>query len=305
MIIGVDNGNANTKTVHNVFVSGVTEHGVKPPIGDEILEYNGKYYTLSTTRNPYERDKTSSNSCFVLTLFGIAKEIIAENNFDRIIDIDLGVGLPPEHYGLQMVKFKNYFMSFGDTVQFNYNGRDFNVKINSVNVFPQAYAAVAQKASDLKKYSRTYIIDVGGYTTDVLLLSKGKPDMTYCRSMENGIIKMNNMIKGRVSSTHGNSIEEEHIYDVLTGVETCLSDGVIESIEEGTARHAHMILNELRELGIDLQSNPAIFVGGGALLLKKYIESSDMVTKAEFVADISANAVGYTMLTKAVVNRRK
>ena len=45
MIIGVDNGNANTKTVHTVFTSGITEHDVKPPIGDELIKYKDKYYS--------------------------------------------------------------------------------------------------------------------------------------------------------------------------------------------------------------------------------------------------------------------
>ncbi len=305
MIIGVDNGNANTKTVHSVFVSGITEHELKPPIGDEILKYDGKYYTLSANRNPYERDKTETINCFILTLFGIAKEIISENVFDNIVEVDLAVGLPPEHYALQMEKFKKYFKSRGEIISFVYNNRTFTLKIKSVNVFPQAYAAVAQKSSELKKFSRTYIIDIGGYTIDVLLLSKGKPDLTYCRSIENGIIKMNNIIKGRISATYGNCIDEEHIYDVLTGVETCLSQEVENSIKEEAKKHAKIILDELRELGIDLKSNPAIFVGGGALLLQPSIEESNMISKVEFLPDISANAVGYVILTGALIRKNK
>ena len=39
MIIGIDNGNANTKTVHTTFTSGITRHDLKPPMADELLEY--------------------------------------------------------------------------------------------------------------------------------------------------------------------------------------------------------------------------------------------------------------------------
>lgn len=304
MIIGVDNGNANTKTVHTVFTSGITEHDVKPPIGDELIKYNGKYYTLSGDRSPYTRDKTKDKTCFILTLFALSKEILEEDKYEPVIDLDLGVGLPPEHYGLQKEKFAKYFKSFGETVEYEYNGKNFILNINSVNVFPQAYAAVAQKASELKTYTRTYIIDIGGYTTDILLLNKGKPDLTCCRSIENGIIKMNNTIKGRINSAYDMQIEEDHIYDVLSGRKTILKEEVKDMIKAEASKHAATILNELRELGIDLRTNPAIFVGGGALLLQEFIEKSDMTVMVEFMPDISANAVGYTILTNGALRKK-
>ena len=36
-----------------------------------------------------------------------------------------------------------------------------------------------------------FIVDIGGYTTDVLLLRNGKPDLQFCRSLESGVITMN------------------------------------------------------------------------------------------------------------------
>lgn len=44
-------------------------------------------------------------------------------------------------------------------------------------VFPQAYAAVVPQSSLVVHTLRIFIIDVGGYTTDVLLLQNGKPDL--------------------------------------------------------------------------------------------------------------------------------
>ena len=42
---------------------------------------------------------------------------------------------------------------------------------------------------------------------------------------------------------------------------------VIAPITSSTKKHADNILNQLRELQVDLRSNPAIFVGGGSILL--------------------------------------
>lgn len=305
LIIAIDNGNANTKTVHSVFTSGLTTHDVKPPMSEEIIKYKGKYYTLSTTRSPYSRDKTKNPDCFILSLFGIAKEIRQGKQNPKDLDIDLAVGLPPEHYGSLREKFAKYFLSFGPVIEFEYNDVAFKLNLKSVNVFPQAFAAVLSQTSSLKEYSRTYVVDIGGYTTDVLLLANGKPDLSYCRSLEIGIIKMNNTIKGKVSALYDMQIEEDHIYDVLKGKKTILSDDVKQMIREEAAKHTEIILNNLRELGIDLKSCPAIFIGGGSLLLKPFLSESEKTAIIEFVPDISANAVGYEILEQAKMRLKR
>ena len=48
MLIGVDHGNKQIKTVHcNPFVSGVKQ-SVTRPFGQNVLRYQNTYYTLST-----------------------------------------------------------------------------------------------------------------------------------------------------------------------------------------------------------------------------------------------------------------
>jgi len=57
-----------------------------------------------------------------------------------------------------------------------------------------------------------------------------------------------------------------------------------------------MILDELRENRVEVKANPVIFIGGGAILLKPFIEKSPMIVKADYVLDERANAKGYAML---------
>jgi plasmid segregation protein ParM len=150
---------------------------------------------------------------------------------------------------------------------------------------------------------RIFIVDVGGYTTDILLLKNGKLDFQYCRSLESGIITMNNEIIRKVNALHDMTIDDEHISDVLSGRETILPADVIETITSSTKKHADNILNQLRELQVDLRSNPAIFVGGGSILLRPFFENSHLIAKASFVESPNANAIGYEMLGKAQMNR--
>jgi plasmid segregation protein ParM len=146
-------------------------------------------------------------------------------------------------------------------------------------------------------------VDVGGYTTDVLLLRNGKPDLQFCRSLELGTITMNNDIIGKVGAQHDMKIEDDHIIAAIEGRETILPDDVIKTIRESAAKHADTILDKLRELQVDLRSNPVIFIGGGAILFKDLLESSSMVTKADFLLDPKANAIGYGMLAAAQLQK--
>lgn len=295
MLIAIDHGNYAVKTPHTEFVSGLTEHKVRPPLADEVIEYAGSYWTLSGKRLPYMRDKTRDERWFVLTLFAIARELESMGKLGANENVDLAVGLPPEHYGLLRERFAGYFKR-QEPVALVYKGKPLRFSIRHVLVYPQAYAAVIPQSGELLKTLRMFIIDIGGITTDVLLLCSGKPDMQFCRSLETGVITMNNEIIGKVSAEHDMRIEDEHISAVLLGRETILPEAVKRSIRSAAEAHAREILDRLRELQVDLRTNPAIFIGGGSILFRALFEHSPMVARADFVTDTRTNAIGYELL---------
>ena len=304
MLIAIDHGNHACKTVHHNFVSGLAQHSVRPPMADEVLEYNGEYWTLSGQRLPYRRDKTRDESFFILTLFAIAKELAFAGPLPSAEKVDLAVGLPPEHYGLLKDKFRDYFKR-NQSVQFIYNDKPVTIMIRDVFVYPQAFAAIAPQKSQLKHHLRLFLVDIGGYTTDVLLLRQGKPDMQFCRSLETGVITMNNDIIRRVGALHDMQIEDEHISAVLAGKETILPEEVKDTIRKSAEQHAINILNQLRELKVDLRSNPAVFIGGGSALFRDYLEKSPLVASATFVESVNANAIGYQAMAEGQLSLQR
>ena len=304
MLIAIDHGNHACKSVHFNFVSGLAQHSVRPPMADEVLEYNGEFWTLSGQRLPYRRDKTRDESFFILTLFAIAKELAYVGPLPSAEKVDLAVGLPPEHYGLLKDKFRDYFKR-NQSVQFIYNDKPITIMIRDVFVYPQAFAAIAPQKCQLKHHLRLFLVDIGGYTTDVLLLRQGKPDMQFCRSLETGVITMNNDIIRRVGALHDMQIEDEHISAVLAGKETILPEEVKDTIRKSAEQHAINILNQLRELKVDLRSNPAVFIGGGSALFRDYLEKSPLVASASFVESVNANAIGYHAMAEAQLSLQR
>lgn len=81
MLIAVDHGNKQIKTVHTPpFTSGLIQSDT-PGFGTDALTYRGKYYTLTDQRIPYRRNKTEDERFFILTLFAIAHEIEAMGQY--------------------------------------------------------------------------------------------------------------------------------------------------------------------------------------------------------------------------------
>lgn len=306
ILIGVDNGNANTKTQNHNFVSGLTKHDVRPPMARDLIYFNNNYYTLSEKRNIYKRDRTQDEDAYILTLFAIAKEILSRNEYtENLIHITLGVGLPPGHFGAGYKNYMEYYLQNNGDVKFLYNDKPFNIKIDEVMVFPQAYAAIATRPSDLKKYNIAYVIDIGGYTTDVLRLSNGNPDLSVNYSFPTGVITMNNAIVNRVNTAFDATLEESQIYAVLFNKPNVVPEDIKKFVLEEAEKYAEDIIFKLKEQGIDLKMTPAIFVGGGSLLIRPFIEKSPNVAMAEFVETTQANVGGYEALMKVAINRKK
>ena len=294
--IPLDHGNRNMKTAEEVFTSGLVESDLKPVLG-EYLEYKGKYYSLTGERIPYMRDKTLDDRFFILTLFGIGKELErrTQPQKDTIYQVELPVGLPPKHYGALFEKFGQYFVRPG-VQRFTFNKREYLVQITKAAVFPQDYAAAMTIYPQIATYNRVVTVDIGGFTLDYLLLREGRPDLSVCDSLEKGVITLYNRIIYCVSSDFDMLLEDTDIDTIILGKNSDYSDSVIRLVKQMTKQYVDDFLGALRERGIDLKTGCIVFIGGGAKLLREYLENTDKIGKCVFVEDICANAKGYEIL---------
>ncbi len=303
MLIAIDHGNKNMKTAHKVFTSGLTESDTRPPFGDNILEYGGKYYTLSEQRIPYMRDKTADDRFFVLTLFAVAFEVEAAELYsaDDILDIQLAVGLPPLHYGSQYKKFEAYF-SKREIVDFTMNDRPYSIFIDKARCYPQAYAA-ALSSRQMREQKKILVVDIGGFTIDYVRIQDGRPDFAVCDSLENGVITLYNDIIRKVNGDLDLLLQESDIDAILRGEDTDYPEQAAQIIHGKAAAFVDDLAGKLRERMIDLRVGRNVFIGGGAVLLRRYIEDSEKIGGAFFITDIAANVRGYALLYSASKGR--
>ena len=127
MLIAIDHGNKQIKTVHAMpFTSGLIQSDALG-FGTDYLAYQGKYYALTDQRIPYRRDKTEGERFFILTLFAIAYEIEATEQYsDNLMRVQLAVGLPPAHFGVQAKRFTVYFEGRG-AISFQFHGKAYAI----------------------------------------------------------------------------------------------------------------------------------------------------------------------------------
>ena len=301
MLIAIDHGNKQMKTVHcPPFVSGLTQSATEP-YGKDILKYKDVYYTLSDQRIPYHKDKSEDDRFFILTLFAIAGEIEAQKCYEEgLIRIQLAIGVPPAYYGSQGKALVNYFKD-RSVVQFMYRGKRYAIYIEDVRCYPQAYAAASTMLHMLVESPRAMILDIGGHTADYIIMKNGKPNfnsLTSCDSLENGIDVFYNRTRAILNAEKDILLEESEIDAILRGNTAAYPVEVVQIARQQAKEFINDLFSTLRERQIELRSSKVVFVGGGSILLRCQIEESGKIGTPLFVDDINANAKGYEFLYK-------
>lgn len=309
-IIGIDHGNGNIKTSNVVFPCGFHYQDTEPNsvFSKDILAYNNGFYSLVNNRFSYQTDKTTDENAFILTLFAIAKELIARNPSiakDGFIgkDIILAVGLPPAHFEKQVKNFKEYFKKRTEHgVNFRYNQAYFNFYVKDIYVYPQDFAAaIIFKNNIISKYSTAYCIDIGDGTTDLIGITNGAPDKDKILSREIGMSKLRNDIMDDVINDYGVTLDSRTVEDCLAGKEIALAPDIANQIYQRInvckEAFATELVNQLHSKVADFRVYPTIFCGGGAAALKEDLINTKAFGIVEFIEDIKANAAGYEQLT--------
>ena len=236
---------------------------MKPPLSEEVVEYGSSYWTLSGKRLPYMRDKTRDSRFFVLTLFAIGRELERRGSLLPFEQIDLAVGLPPEHYGMLRDKFAQYFRR--GVVKFTYKEQ----------AHPPGHPAGAGLSPGLRRGDspeRAAAEDAPGVyrghraALPPTCCSFGAANRT-CSSAAAWRAASSPWITRSSEKSTPSTIG----WWMTSSSAMCCWDGrpsfpmrSSRTIQEAAKTHAKDILDQLRELGVDLRSNPAIFIGGGS-----------------------------------------
>ena len=145
LLCGIDHGFSTMKTAHFVFENGVKELGGEASLLTNTMFFNERYFKVGEGSLPLKDTKVEDGDYFLLTLAAIAREMDYHGLSDT--EVCIAAGLPFTRFGQEKAEFKEY-LNPGDR-EFQYNGKEYHIKCSDVFLYPQCYAAVADRLGKL------------------------------------------------------------------------------------------------------------------------------------------------------------
>lgn len=169
-IIGIDSGYGNIKTANCCFPASVAAYDAEPVFKDNMLVYGNRFYLIGEGHKEFLADKTRDSDYYVLALAAIAREM----NIKKLTTgrIRIAAVLPLTWVSGQRDDFKNYLLQ-NRSVEFSFRNTNYSIEIVGVDVFPQGFAAVADRLSDFKGVNM--LCDIGNGTMNIMFINDKKP----------------------------------------------------------------------------------------------------------------------------------
>lgn len=147
-VIGIDHGWSYMKTISHVFVTGVEEIATEPAFTKNLLEFGGKFYKIGGTRLEVQDVKTKNDNFFLADAGG-HRQRIEKPRKTRGKDIS-GSRTPADTFGQERADFIRY-LTARRNVKYQFEKEEYRIEVLNAFVFPQCYAAVADKLSTYKR----------------------------------------------------------------------------------------------------------------------------------------------------------
>ena len=305
MVIGIDAGYGMTKTKNITFASAVAELPDKQCFNRNVIEFKDRVYQVGTNKIGLTSDKTLTDDYYLLTLAGVAEELKALDPRVTAASVTLALGVPLMRYAAEKTPLINYIKERGSDIKFVYEGENYNIHINDdIYVYPQGYAAIAEKLTNIK-YS-FYLVDIGTGTTDILSVGQNfVPDLANSHTIQYGINNLIADINETISSKFNTKIKQDKIIDIILGNTDGAMPKIVDIVNSAITKFIDSIVRLLRENNVNYEFEPTFFVGGGAGILKKYGSTRFADCNVSFIDDIRANAKGYEILAKKEIYNKK
>lgn len=292
MNIGIGHGYYAIKTRHFSFLAGIAVYSHEPYTLQNTLEYGGKFYVCGTGRQPILRNKTENDNYYLLTLAAIAREI-KQRGENIECSVTLAAGLPLAGFGREKKFFREYLLRSSQPVCFKFEGVPYKITIEDVKLFPQGYSAIAIHPELIQNEPSVLLMDIGGWTVDLMRLDNGVPNASTCRSLELGMIRCIDETKEQVRRDVGLSVTDAQVERVLAG-KPCSMDEKARSIIRRQGRlYTERLLSAVMESGFDLKAIPVVMLGGGASVVKGNVSPQDGLCRVFALTDDRVNAEGF------------
>ena len=247
-------------------------------------------------RLPLKDTKVEDEDYFLLTLAAMAREMDYYGLSDT--EVYIAAGLPFTRFGQEKAEFKEYLNP--GSMDFQYNGKEYHIICRDVFLYPQCYAAIADRLGKLS--AELLIVDIGSKTVDIIHTRKHVPVESDCITIPSALIQCMANINNVVYRKTNRTLTEEQIQQVMMYGNAPYSDKMVQIVREELGVFARGIEATLKEHGFDPEMTPIVYVGGGAIVMKRF--GSVYGRQIMHIEDVKANALGYEYLAHQQLKRK-
>ena len=186
---------------------------------------------------------------------------------------------------------------------FKFEGIPYKVTIEDVKLFPQGYSAIAIHPELIQNEPSVLLMDIGGWTVDLMRLDNGVPNASTCRSLELGMIRCIDETKEQIRRDVGLSVTDAQVERVLAGKACSMDEDARSIIQKQGRLYTERLLSAAMESGFDLKAIPVIMLGGGAAVVKGNVSEQDGLCRVFALIDDRVNAEGFERIFGQFVGR--
>lgn len=234
----------------------------------DVLELDDKKYIIEIGQPMLEGDKTTSELTKVFVLNVLCKQLEGESEGV----FNLLVTSPPISFKRQSKELPGFLEG---EYNVKYNKEEKKIAINKVVVLPETFIAYVVNNPSKLKNKKALIIDIGGKTTNICLLTDCKFNLdddyvTLTKGMYHINGKIAKILDENEYTTYSDNEEDiellrENNSDLLTTYKN--------EIDAVYSEHAEQILKAIQKKAWQIDNNnPILICGGGGILLEKYIK---------------------------------
>ena len=132
------------------------------------------------------------------------------------------------------------------------------------------------------------MVDIGGWTVNLMRLDNAVPNGTPRRSLELGVIRCIDETMEQVRRSTGLSVTDIQIERVLNGNSCGLDPKAKEIIQKNGRSYTERILSAIMEAGFDLRAIPSVFMGGGSTIVRRHVTPQDRLCRAFYLTDVKS-----------------
>ncbi|CDM68423.1 Hypothetical protein CM240_1259 [Clostridium bornimense] len=292
LYIAIDTGKHTTKAITKINgeiikvkfrtkVKKVNNLGVDITPGSFLVKFLGETFLIGDmlSESACNFDITKCNEEHIISIYTAICRIIDKLKIDsEIPQIYLVVNTPINIYKNKELKNEyKYFIESPDKVlNLLVNSKPYSFKIISVTLCPEAIGPIYSNSS-IYKEKKVTIIDIGSLNTTFCTYKKLIPMLDSMVIANSGVNILRAKISEKLTSTFGIMISDDDVEQILKDGHLKINGQIISQsktkIESMLSGHVSSIINYGKSRDISYNNTDLIFIGGGSILLKKYILS--------------------------------